>query len=44
MHGTEGRACNMHGTEGRACYMHGTEGRAHLEDVGLDGRIILKWF
>jgi hypothetical protein len=40
-----GEACSKHG-EGRGAYrilVGRTKGRNHLEDPGIDGRIILKW-
>jgi hypothetical protein len=40
-----GRACNTYGESRGACrvLVWKPEGRNHLEDPGVDGRIILKW-
>jgi hypothetical protein len=36
-----GGACSMHGTE--LCTQFLRKIKAHLQDLGIDGRILLKW-
>jgi hypothetical protein len=41
-----GGACSTHGEGGRGAYrilLEKPDGKNHLEDRGVDGRIILKW-
>jgi hypothetical protein len=41
-----GRACDMNGEQGRCIQDYGVGDlmeRDHLEDLGVDGRIILQW-
>jgi hypothetical protein len=39
-----GRACSTYGRgEKHKNYLGTLRGRYHLEDLGIDGRIILKW-
>jgi len=40
-----GRACGMHGTREMHTifWLENLKGRDHFEDLGTDGRIILKW-
>jgi len=40
-----GGACSMHGRDKNAykILVENMKGRGHLEDLGIDGRITLKW-
>jgi hypothetical protein len=41
--GWDGRVCSMHGREDDNVLFGKLKGRDHLEDKGVDGRIILKY-
>jgi hypothetical protein len=38
-----GRACGMHGNDGYKIWVRKPEEKNHLEDLRIDGKIILEW-